>query len=137
MPLNSFLTLALHDTCIYHHTRPSSPPTHPLRDACEKLWGEELKELVVERGKRGAGPLVVRPDSGDPSTVVVKVLETLGSKFGTTVNSKGYKMLPPYLRVMQVCAATASIMQVSSFTVHLNEWWTNLYNYNKTFSTQH
>ncbi len=25
----------------------------------------------------------------------------LGSKFGTTVNSKGYKMLPPYLRVIQ------------------------------------
>ena len=91
------------------------PPTHPLRDACEKLWGEELKELVMERGKRGAGPLVVRPDSGDPSTVVVKVLETLGSKFGTTLNSKGYKMLPPYLRVMQVCAATASIIYTCKF----------------------
>lgn len=75
--------------------------SYNIWDACEKLWGEELKELVMERGKRGAGPLIVRPDSGDPSTVVVKVLETLGSKFGTTVNSKGYKMLPPYLRVMQ------------------------------------
>ena len=26
----------------------------------------------------GAGPLVVRPDSGDPATTVVKVLEILG-----------------------------------------------------------
>ena len=25
-----------------------------------------------------------------------------GSKFGTTTNSKGYKLLPPYLRVIQV-----------------------------------
>ena len=23
------------------------------RDACEKLWGEELKGLVEDRGKRG------------------------------------------------------------------------------------
>ena len=53
----------------------------------------------------GVGPLVVRTDSGDPPTVVVKVLEILGSKFGTTINSKGYKMLPPYLRVIQVTLA--------------------------------
>ena len=50
----------------------------------------------------GVGPLVIRPDSGDPPTVVVKVLEILGSKFGTTINSKGYKILPDYLRVIQV-----------------------------------
>ena len=51
----------------------------------------------------GVGPLVVRPDSGDPPAVVVKVL---GSKFGTTINSKGYKLLPAYLRVLQVCYQT-------------------------------
>ena len=54
-------------------------------------------------GPAGQGALVVRPDSGDPPTVVVKVLEILGSKFGTTINSKGYKLLPPYLRIIQVC----------------------------------
>lgn len=50
----------------------------------------------------GVGPVVVRPDSGDPTKVVLKVLEILGSKFGTTLNSKGYKLLPPYIRVIQV-----------------------------------
>ena len=150
---------------------------HPLylRNACDKTWGEELKSMVEDRGKRGEnqimegsrveiealdewsrlwvwihcpphlfpspscllpttsccacsdppiycpsllthyaqyshhahthtgqGPLVVRPDSGDPPTVVVKVLDILGSKFGTITNSKGYKLLPPYLRVIQV-----------------------------------
>ncbi len=79
------------------------------REACEELWGGVLKELVVERGERGAGPLVIRPDSGDPATVVVKVLETLGDKFGTTLNSKGYKVLPDYLRVIQVCARCQSV----------------------------
>ena len=48
------------------------------------------------------GPLVVRPDSGDPPTVVVKVLDILGSKFGFKTNSKGYKVLPDYLRIIQV-----------------------------------
>ncbi len=89
------------------------------RNACEKVWGEELKDFVKERGKQGMfimnsqskcitywcinlGTLVVRPDSGDPATVVVKVLEILGSKFGFTINSKGYKLLPPYIRIIQV-----------------------------------
>ena len=52
----------------------------------------------------GSGPLVIRPDSGDPATVVVKVLDILGSKFGTVTNTKGYKVLPPYIRIIQVGA---------------------------------
>ena len=52
-------------------------PTH-FRNACENIWGGELKELVEDRSRRGAGPLVVRPDSGDPPTVVCRVLDMLG-----------------------------------------------------------
>jgi len=33
--------------------------------------------------------------------VLLQVLEILGNKFGTTMNGKGYKMLPDYLRVIQ------------------------------------
>lgn len=33
--------------------------------------------------------------------MVVKCLELLGASFGTTVNSKGYKMLPSYVRLIQ------------------------------------
>ena len=51
-----------------------------LRNACENIWGGELKELVEDRGSRGAGPLVIRPDSGDPPTVVCKVLDILGGQ---------------------------------------------------------
>lgn len=45
--------------------------SYNIWNACEKLWGEELKEAVVARGNKGA--LVIRPDSGDPKEVVVKV----------------------------------------------------------------
>ena len=45
--------------------------SYDLWNACEKVWGEELKELIVSRGDKGT--LVVRPDSGDPPEIVVKV----------------------------------------------------------------
>lgn len=45
--------------------------SYNIWDACEKVWGGELKDLVVGRGEEGT--LVVRPDSGDPPVVVVKV----------------------------------------------------------------
>ena len=46
--------------------------SYDIWNACEKVWGEELHDLVVERGKN-KGTLVVRPDSGDPPVIVVKV----------------------------------------------------------------
>lgn len=66
-------------------------------EACEKLWGEELHDRVIT----AENTLVVRPDSGDPPSTVVRVLELLGSKFGTTTNAKGYKVLHPKVRVIQ------------------------------------
>jgi nicotinamide phosphoribosyltransferase len=71
--------------------------SYDIYNACSEIWGEELRQEVIDRG----GTLVVRPDSGDPLVVVLKVLEILGEKFGTTLNAKGYKVLPPYLRVIQ------------------------------------
>uniref|UniRef100_A0AC35U871 Nicotinamide phosphoribosyltransferase n=1 Tax=Rhabditophanes sp. KR3021 TaxID=114890 RepID=A0AC35U871_9BILA len=67
--------------------------------AVTNIWGDELKSLVMERS--GKGCLIIRPDSGDPATVVLKVLNLLGEKFPISMNSKGYQVLPPYLRIMQ------------------------------------
>ncbi len=47
------------------------------------------------------GTLVIRPDSGDPVMTLLKIFEILFQQFGYTVNSKGYKVLPPQLRVIQ------------------------------------
>ncbi|KAI1708461.1 nicotinate phosphoribosyltransferase (NAPRTase) family domain-containing protein [Ditylenchus destructor] len=67
--------------------------------AVSSIWGDELKAYVLERAEKGC--LVIRPDSGDPCEVVVKVLNLLAEKYPITTNSKGYRVLPPYLRVMQ------------------------------------
>lgn len=71
--------------------------SYDIFNCCENIWGGVLHDEVLARD----GVLVVRPDSGDPPTVVVKVLEILGDKFGFTVNSKGYKVLHPKVRVIQ------------------------------------
>jgi nicotinamide phosphoribosyltransferase len=60
-----------------------------IYEAVEKIWGEQLKQEVIDSG----ATIVIRPDSGDPVEVVGKVAELLGEKFGTTINSKGYKVL--------------------------------------------
>jgi len=73
--------------------------SYNIWEAIRDLWGTKLKEKVMSRD--GTGTLVVRPDSGHPPEVVVKCLELLGSAFGTTTNTKGYKMLPSYVRLIQ------------------------------------
>src|SRR6516164_6551417 len=56
--------------------------SYNVYEACEKLWGQLLKEKVLAR----PGTLVVRPDSGNPREVVLKVLGILAEKFGYETN---------------------------------------------------
>jgi nicotinamide phosphoribosyltransferase len=71
--------------------------SYDIFKACSELWGGELREKVLARD----GCLVVRPDSGDPAKVIMKVLPLLGNAFGITYNSKKYKVLNPKVRVIQ------------------------------------
>lgn len=63
--------------------------SYDIFNACENLWGGELRQQVIDSG----ATVVIRPDSGDPEAVCVKVIQILDKKFGHTVNSKGYKVL--------------------------------------------
>lgn len=63
--------------------------SYNIYDACEKLWGDVLRTKLVN----SKGVLIVRPDSGEPRKVVLKVLNILGDKFGFTLNTKGFKVL--------------------------------------------
>lgn len=66
-----------------------------ILEAIDK-WGA-LKDKIVAR----PGCLVVRPDSGDPARTDLAVLDKLGEVFGYSMNAKGYKVLPDYIRVIQ------------------------------------
>lgn len=70
--------------------------SYDIFNACDKIWGTELKDLVINSG----GTLVVRPDSGDPAETVLKVTQILARRFGTTINAKGFMVLNN-VRIMQ------------------------------------
>lgn len=63
--------------------------SYDIYNAVENLWGGQLRQEVIDSG----ATVVIRPDSGDPATVVTKCAILLDSKFGSVVNSKGYKVL--------------------------------------------
>lgn len=63
--------------------------SYDLDHAVDKLWGEELRQKVIDSG----ATLVIRPDSGDPKSVVLRTLQKIDEKFGSTVNSRGFKIL--------------------------------------------
>ena len=63
----------------------------------ENILGQDHIDLIKSRKV----PLIVRPDSGDPAFTLVNTLNKLEKIFGFTKNSKGYKLLPPYVAVIQ------------------------------------
>ncbi|QEC79453.1 nicotinate phosphoribosyltransferase [Mucilaginibacter ginsenosidivorax] len=65
--------------------------------ACSEYWGTELREEILNRD----GTLVIRPDSGDPVMTLLAIFNILFDKFGFTTNAKGFKVLPPQVRVIQ------------------------------------
>lgn len=58
---------------------------------------------LLNKVKARNARVVLRPDSGDPTVVPVEVIELLLENLGddVTINSKGFKVLPPYVRVIQ------------------------------------
>ena len=71
--------------------------SYDIYHAVSEIWGKQLREQVLQSG----GTVVIRPDSGEPATVVPEVLERLYEQFGGTINSKDFKVLHPAVRVIQ------------------------------------
>jgi nicotinamide phosphoribosyltransferase len=72
-----------------------------IYNAVDNYWGTQLKSLIENRPQDTGGRLVVRPDSGEPTEVVLKVLQKLIAKFGSTKTITGHDLLPNYIRVIQ------------------------------------
>lgn len=74
--------------------------TFNIYDAVSQKWGVDLHGEIVSLGDIGS-KLIVRPDSGDPATIVSEIIMRLMDKFGYTTNQKGYRVLPPFIGVIQ------------------------------------
>lgn len=69
--------------------------------ACSQYWGQDLIDLILSRPAEPGNQLVIRPDSGHVLRTLKEIFTILFDKFGYTVNEKGYKVLPPQVRVIQ------------------------------------
>ena len=63
--------------------------SYDVYNAVDNLWGEELRQQVIDSG----ATVVIRPDSGDPDIICRQLVQKLDDKFGSTVNSKGFRVL--------------------------------------------
>lgn len=70
--------------------------SYDIKNAVSQLWGQELREQVIASGAM----LVIRPDSGDPTSVVLDTVCRLDAAFGSDLNALGYKVLK-HVRVIQ------------------------------------
>lgn len=63
--------------------------SYDIYNAVENLWGGELRQEVIDSG----ATVVIRPDSGDPASIVLACMELLEKGFGSRLNGKGYRVL--------------------------------------------
>jgi nicotinamide phosphoribosyltransferase len=61
------------------------------------IWRGTLRDQIRASG----GTLVIRPDSGEPCELIPETLTRLAEAFGAEVNSKGYRVLNPCVRLIQ------------------------------------
>jgi nicotinamide phosphoribosyltransferase len=92
--------------------------SYDIFNACKNIWGDKLKSQILNRN----GTLVIRADSGDPVLSVLEVLHILGSKFGYTINTKGYKVLNPHVRVIQGDGIDYAMMQKILTEMMIKKW---------------
>lgn len=70
--------------------------SYDIMKAIDKWY--KLRDKIINSG----ACLVVRPDSGEPvHEAVLAVMHKMLQKFGYEHNSKGFAVLPPYIRVIQ------------------------------------
>lgn len=83
--------------------------SYDIYNAVENIWiGQGLLEMV----KNAGATVTIRPDSGDPTVVPIDIIEIIAEKYGYTVNSKGYKVLPPEVRVIQGDGITPETIKI-------------------------
>ena len=92
--------------------------TYDLFNFIENILGGRLKERIQNL----KGTLVVRPDSGDPIEVTLKTVELLGKVFGYTMNEKGFRVLPSFIRMIQGDGITLGMMDRILFTFYIHGW---------------
>ncbi len=80
--------------------------TYDHENCVKNILGGELKGMI----QNFPGLVGARPDSGDIVQVTSDTTEWLMDAFGYETNSKGYKVLPPFIRVLQGDGVNFSVL---------------------------
>jgi nicotinamide phosphoribosyltransferase len=91
--------------------------SYDLDRAVQHLWGGELRQAVIDSG----ATVVIRPDSGEPTAVVLKTVQALGASYGLDTNAKGYKVLR-HVRVIQGDGITRASIEAILATLAQHGW---------------
>lgn len=83
-----------------------------------KTYVAKYKEEILKRKY----PLVLRPDSGDPATESLFIVELLSEIFGYKTNSKGFKVLNPAVCVIWGDGIDCDGMQKVLFSLNNHGW---------------
>lgn len=86
--------------------------------ACSDLWGDALRANVLDR----KGTLVIRPDSGNPLSVLPDILNRLALAFGFSHNALGYKVLNPKVRIIQGDGVSLEAIKKCYQVLHEGNW---------------
>ena len=73
--------------------------SYNIYNAVANIWPSIIFE-ELSKGSSGM-KLVIRPDSGDPVKVILKLLILLDIKLGSTYNKKGYKIINHNVKLIQ------------------------------------
>jgi nicotinamide phosphoribosyltransferase len=89
--------------------------SYDLDHAVNVLWGRELRQAVIDSG----ATVVIRPDSGEPTSVVLKTVQSLDTSYGADVNAKGFRVLR-HVRVIQGDGITRESIEriLAALTAH-------------------
>jgi len=81
-------------------------------------YAKEFKDQILARD----GKVVFRPDSGDPDSVTIDVLEGLDTVFGSTKNAKGYRQLNPKVGTLWGDGIDYNGIRGILYTMRNNHW---------------
>lgn len=82
-----------------------------------RIWGVDLKQKVLDSGAL----LVIRPDSGEPVDMVLRVVKETSKYFGSTINTKGYKVLNG-VRILQGDGIDLDTIERILFNLKIHGW---------------
>ena len=83
--------------------------SYDIYNAVSNIW---IKGGLLEKVKAKGATVVIRPDSGDPTKVPVEIIDMIANEYGYTVNRKGFKVLPPEVRLIQGDGITPQTLKI-------------------------